>query len=103
MGWKPGWCCAEIQGFHLDNDSTDNVLSLASKRGQTQQIRSNNGSNLIRSKKGLQEVIYEWNQEKLHEFLLAKNTDWVFNPQMVSIMLTSLASWHLVFIMLEKM
>ena len=50
------------------------------RRGQPQRIRSDNGSNFVRGEKELREAIQDWNQEKIYEFLLAKNIKWVFNP-----------------------
>ena len=79
--------CLAVRAIHidvahsLDTDSFINALRrLISRRGQPRPIRSDNGSNFVRGEKELWEAINEWNQEKIHEFLLAKNTEWVFNP-----------------------
>ena len=39
-------------------------------------MRSNNGGNFVKGEKELR----EWNQLKIHEFLLAKGIKWTFNP-----------------------
>ena len=65
----------------LDTDSFIHALRrFISRRGQPQRIRSDNGSNFVRGEKELREAIQEWNQLRIHDFLLAKNIEWVFNP-----------------------
>ena len=72
-------------GYSLNTDSFINALRrFISRRGQPQGIRSDNGSNFVRGEKELREAINAWNQEKIHEFLLAKNTEWIFNPPAAS-------------------
>ena len=83
--------CLAIHAIHievaysLNTDSFINALRrFISRRGQPQGIRSHNGSNFVRGEKELREAINAWNQEKIHEFLLAKNTEWIFNPPAAS-------------------
>ena len=65
----------------LDTDSFLNALRrFIARRGQPKQIRSDNGSNFVRGEKDLREAVREWNQQKIHAFLLAKNIKWIFNP-----------------------
>ena len=67
-------------GHSLDTDSFIHALRrFIARRGQPQCIRSDNGSNFVRGEKELREAIQEWNQQKIHDFLLAKNIEWVFN------------------------
>ena len=56
------------------------LLPFIARRGQPRRIRSDNGSNFLRGERELREAIQGWNQEKIHEFLLAKSIEWVFNP-----------------------
>ena len=79
--------CLAVRAIHievahsLDTDSFIHALRrFIARRGQPQRIRSDNGSNFVRGEKELREAIQDWNQEKIHEFLLAKNIEWVFNP-----------------------
>lgn len=79
--------CLAVRAIHnevthsLDTDSFINALRcFIWRRGQPQRIPSDNGSNFVRGEKELWEAINAWNQEKIHEFLLAKNTKWIFNP-----------------------
>ena len=75
--------CLAVRAIHievahsLDTDSFINALRrFITRRGQPQRIRSDNGSNFVRGDKEPREAINDWNQEKIHEFLLAKK-DWV--------------------------
>jgi len=79
--------CLQVRAVHievahsLDTDSFIHTLRrFIARRGQPQRIRSDNGSNFVRGEKELQEAIQDWNQQKIHDFLLAKNIKWVFNP-----------------------
>ena len=79
--------CLAVRAIHievahtLDTDSFIHALRrFIARRGQPQRIRSDNGSNFVRGEKELREAIQGWNQEKIYEFLLAKNIEWVFNP-----------------------
>lgn len=79
--------CLQVRAVHievahsLDTDSFIHALRrFIARRGQPQRIRSDNGSNFVRGEKELREAIQDWNQQKIHDFLLAKNIEWVFNP-----------------------
>ena len=79
--------CLAVRAVHievahsLDTDSFIHALRrFIARRGQPQRIRSDKGSNFVRGEKELREAIQEWNQQKIHNFLLAKNIEWVFNP-----------------------
>ena len=79
--------CLAVRTIHievahmLDTDSFIHALRrLIARRGQPQCIRSDNGSYFVRGEKELWEAIQDWNQEKIYEFLLAKNIKWAFNP-----------------------
>lgn len=50
------------------------------RRGQPEQIRSDNGGNFVRGEKELRNAIDRWNQEVITEFLLQRNVQWIFNP-----------------------
>ena len=73
---------AHIEVAHsLDTDSFIHALRrFIARKGQPQRIRSDNGGNFVRGEKELREAIQDWNQQKIHDFLLAKYIEWVFNP-----------------------
>ena len=50
------------------------------RRGQPEEVRSDNGRNFVRGEKELREVIKGWNQHMIGEFLLQQNVKWTFNP-----------------------
>tara|TARA_B110000881_G_scaffold142907_1_gene126249 strand:- start:157 stop:5301 length:5145 start_codon:yes stop_codon:yes gene_type:complete len=65
----------------LDTDACINVIRrFISRRGQVTEIRSDNGSNLVGAKREMQNEIKSWNQTRIHDSLLQKNVDWIFNP-----------------------
>ena len=55
-----------------------------SGRGQPQVIRSDNGTNFVGCEKEMRSAIDDWNQEKIHQFLLQQNVKWILNPRMGS-------------------
>ena len=74
--------CLAVRAIHievthtLDTDSFIHALRrFIARRGQPQCIRSDNSSNFVRGEKELREAIQDWNQEKIYEFLLAKNIE----------------------------
>ena len=79
--------CLSIRAIHvevahsLDTDSFINALRrFVARRGQPVLIRSDNGGNFVKGEKELREAVRKWNQHKIHEFLLAKDIKWTFNP-----------------------
>ena len=51
------------------------------RRGQFQEIRSDNATNFTSGQRELREAINAWNKSKIHEALLQRNIKWMFNPQ----------------------
>ena len=79
--------CLSIRAIHievahsLDTDSFLEALRrFIARRGQPLLLRSDNGGNFVKGEKELREAVCEWNQDKIHNFLLAKNVKWTFNP-----------------------
>ena len=65
----------------LDTDSF--LLALRpfiARRGQVQELRSDNGTNFTSGERELRESIQEWNHDKIHEEMLQRNIKWGFNP-----------------------
>ena len=50
------------------------------RRGQLLLMRSDNSGNFVKAEWELQVAVRDWNQDKIHDFLLAKNIKWLFNP-----------------------
>ena len=79
--------CMSIRAIHLevsqslDTDSFINAMRrFVARRGQPEEVRSDNGGNFVRGEKELREAIEGWNQHKIGEFLLQQNVKWTFNP-----------------------
>ena len=79
--------CLSIRAIHievahtLDTNSFINALRrFIARRGQPIQMRSDNGGNFVGGEKELREAVRNWNQDKIHNFLLAKNIKWSLNP-----------------------
>ena len=43
-------------------------------------MRFDNGGNFVKVEKELREAVPDWNQSKIHNFLLARNIKWIINP-----------------------
>ena len=79
--------CLSIRAIHIelahssDTESfIDALRRFVSRRGTPEEIRSDNGGNLVKGKKELREAIEGWNQQKIHKSLLQKDIKWMFNP-----------------------
>lgn len=65
----------------LDTESTINALRrFISRRGQPEEMRSDNGGNFVRGEKELRDALNSWNQSQIHDYLLQRNIKWTFNP-----------------------
>jgi hypothetical protein len=79
--------CLSIRAIHieithsLDTNSFMNALRrFIARRGRPEEIRSDNGGNLVSGQREIQACISDWNQGRIHEYLLQQNIRWVFNP-----------------------
>ena len=79
--------CLTLRAVHievansLDTESFINALRrFIARRGQPEEIRSDNGGNFVRGERELREAVEEWNQSQIHDFLLQRNIKWTFNP-----------------------
>ena len=79
--------CLSIRAIHieavhsLDTDSFIEALRrFIARRGQPLLMRSDNGGNFVKAERELRMAVRDWNQDKIHDFLLAKNIKWLFNP-----------------------
>ena len=50
------------------------------RRGRPEEIRSDNGGNLVSGKREIQACVSDWNQGRIHEYLLQQDIRWIFNP-----------------------
>ena len=65
----------------LDKDSFLLALRLfIARRGQVQELRSDNGTNFPSGNRELRESTQEWNHDNIHEEVLQRNIKWSFNP-----------------------
>ena len=65
----------------LSTDSFINALRrFVSRRGQAEEIRSDNGTNLVGAERELREEIDRWNLQQIHESMLQHHVKWKFNP-----------------------
>ena len=78
--------CLSIRAIHIEvahtlgtNSFINALRRFIARRGQPLQMRSDNGGNFVRGEKELREAVHDWNQDKIHKFLLAKNIKWSFN------------------------
>ena len=83
--------CLTIRAVHievvssLDTDSFLNALRrFVARRGQPEEIRSDNGTNFVGANHELRKAIKAWNQDKINEFLVQRNVRWTFNPPKAS-------------------
>jgi len=79
--------CLTLRAVHievansLDTESFINALrQFIARRGQPEEIRSDNGGDFVRGERELREAVQEWNQSQIHDFLLQRNIKWTFNP-----------------------
>ncbi|KAL3979219.1 Rab5 GDP/GTP exchange factor [Sarotherodon galilaeus] len=79
--------CLAIRAVHievassLDTDSFINALRrFIARRGQVQELRSDNGTNFVGAERELRRAMEEWNQEKISDALSLKGVKWIFNP-----------------------
>ena len=79
--------CMTIRAVHIEiahSLDTDSFLlalrRFIARRGQVQELRSDNGTNFTSGERELRESIQAWNHEKIHEEMLQRNIKWTFNP-----------------------
>lgn len=79
--------CLTLRAVHIEAASSLDTESFISalrrfiaRRGQPEEMRSDNGGNFVRGERELREAINEWNQSQIHDFLLQRNIKWTFNP-----------------------
>jgi hypothetical protein len=69
------------QKTSLDTESFINALRhFIARRGQPEEIRSDNGGNFVKGEKELKQAVNDWNQTHIHEALPQQNVKWIFNP-----------------------
>ena len=79
--------CLVVRAVHIevahsmDTESFINALRrFIARRGQPQEMRSDNGGNFVKGEKELRQAVNAWNQQQVHEFLLQHEIKWTFNP-----------------------
>ena len=79
--------CLATRAIHLemasslDTDSFIHALRrFIARRGQVKELRSDNGTNFVGAQRELKEAIEGWNQGQIHNILLQRGINWIFNP-----------------------
>ena len=54
------------------------------RRGQPEEIRSDNGGNFVKGERELHREVDNWNQEQINDFLVQRNMKWTFNQPAAS-------------------
>ena len=75
--------CLSVRAIHLEVAHSLDINAMRrfiARRGQPEEVRSDNGGNFARGERELREAIEGWNQHKIGEFLLQRNVRWTFNP-----------------------
>ncbi|XP_028413086.1 uncharacterized protein LOC114535945 [Dendronephthya gigantea] len=79
--------CLTVRAIHievassLDTESFINALRrFVARRGQPEEMRSDNGGNFVKGEKELRQAVNDWNQTQIHEALLQQHVKWTFNP-----------------------
>ena len=77
---------AHIEVVHsMDTESFINALRrFISRRGRSEESRSDNGGNFVKGEKQLREALQQWNHAQIHEYLLQHDVKWIFNPPAAS-------------------
>lgn len=77
--------CLAIRAVHievassLDTDSFINALRrFIARRGQVQELRSDNGTNFVGAERELRRAMEQWNQEKISDAVSLKGVKWIW-------------------------
>ena len=69
----------------LDTDSCMNALRrFIARRGQVEEIRSDNGTNFVGASRELKESVADWNSSEFQHLFRKHNIKWTFNPPAAS-------------------
>ena len=78
--------CLTIRAVHIEIASTLDTSSFIqalrrfiARRGQVTKMWSDNGTNFVGGERELRESLQKWNKAQIHDFLLQRGIDWVFN------------------------
>ena len=80
------YTCLMVRAVHIEVAHNLDTYSLLNSfrrfvaRRSPKMIRSDNGGNFVSGERELSRCIKEWNQEKIADFLLQRNVQWIFNP-----------------------
>ena len=79
--------CLALRAVHievvssLDTESFIHALRrFIARRGQPEEMRSDNGGNFVKGERELREAVNEWNQSQIHDYLVQRGIKWTFNP-----------------------
>ena len=84
--WGAIFTCLNSRAMHLElassleSDCFINVLRFIDRRGPPKYIYSDNGTNFVGAEREIGEAIKGWNQDQIHDELLQRKWQWVFQP-----------------------
>ena len=74
-------CLAKRTVHLLDTNSFINVLhQFIARRGKSVLVRSDNGTNFVSGDKEIHDNFQQWNNKRIHDYLLQQDVLWIFNP-----------------------
>ena len=78
--------CLTIRAVHIEIASTldtsffiQALRRFVARRSQVTKMWSDNGTNFVDDERELRESLQRWNKAQIHDFLLKRGIDWVFN------------------------
>ena len=79
--------CLTVRAVHIEvasSLSTDSFINalrrFISRRGPVRTMRSDNGTNFVGAERELREEIEKMNQDVVHDAMLRRGIEWIFNP-----------------------
>ena len=84
--WGAIFTCLNSRAMHLElassleSDCFINVLRFINRRGPPKYIYSDDGTNFVGAEREIGEAIKGWNQDQIHDELLQRKWQWVFQP-----------------------
>ena len=77
----------KVRAIHMevvDSLTTDTCINalrrFIARRGQVKEIRPDNATNFVGAERHLREAIHQWNQSTIHNAMLEKKVELIFNP-----------------------
>ena len=79
--------CLAIRTVHIEvahsldtNSFIDALRRFIARRGKPVLVRSDNRTNFVSGDKEIRVSVQQWNNQRIHEYLLQQDVRWIFNP-----------------------